>query len=295
MVAELTREEWLAKRTDGIGASEVSAVFGLNPWKSPYALWAEKCGLVASDGIETEWQRWGNVLEPVICEEYSAQTGRKVIDHGRYAIRRSTTCPVLTCTLDREVEAVDERGPGVMDAKNVGPYKDSDWADGAPLIYQIQIQAQLEVTGYKWGSLAVLIGGQKFRWIDVERNDKFIEKLRAKCLAFWKLVETREAPPVDGSDSTSDALARLNPIDDGETIALPGAALEWDEAILIANETIKAAEARKAEAQNQIKAAMGAAAFGVLPDGGRYSFKTVTRKGSVTKDVTYRALKRLSK
>lgn len=295
MVAELTREEWLSGRSTSIGASEVSAIYGLNPWKSPYALWAEKCGLVASDSIETEWQRWGNLLEPAICEEYSKQTGRKIIDHGRYATRRSQTCPVLSCTLDREVEAFDERGPGVMDAKNVGPYKDAEWEGEAPLIYQIQIQAQLEVTGYRWGSLAVLIGGQKFRWIDVERNDKFIDSMREKCIAFWKLVETRTPPPIDGSDSTADALAKLNPIDDGEAIALPGDAMDWDYTVQWASAEIRALEAKKQEAQNKIKAAMGAAAFGVLPDGGRYSFKTVTRKGSVTKETTYRALKRLTK
>ena len=34
-----SREEWLAARNEGIGASEVASVLGLNPWETPYQLW----------------------------------------------------------------------------------------------------------------------------------------------------------------------------------------------------------------------------------------------------------------
>lgn len=289
-----TREDWLAGRVDSVGASEVAAVMGISPWDSVYSLWARKCGLVAGDSEETEWQRWGNILEPAICDEYTLQTGRKIIDHGRYATRRSTTCPVLTCTLDREIEG-DARGPGPLEVKNVTAYKADEWDGAPPLIYQIQVQAQLEVTGWQWGSIAALIGGNTFRWIDVERNEAFIELMRSKVLAFWQLVETRTPPPIDGSDSTADALRRLYPTESGETVALPGEAIGWDDQIREANEAIKAAEERKQEAQNKIRAAIGTASFGVLPAGGRYSLKETKRKAHTVGETTVRSLRKLAK
>ena len=222
-LAAIERMDWLAKRRESVGASEVACILGLSHWKSPYSLWCEKTGAVPQDSTEQEWQRWGNLLEPIICDEYSAQTGRKVIDHGRYSVRYSKTCPHLSATLDREVLAHDERGPGCMDAKSTNAFKAKEWEDGAPLIYQVQLQAQMEVTGHLWGSLAVLVGGSEFHWCDVERNESFITMMRRKVAEFWQLVEARTPPPVDGSNSTAEVLKRLYPKDSGESIALPSA------------------------------------------------------------------------
>ena len=288
------REEWLAKRSYGIGASESAAILGVSPFMSPYALWAKKCGLV-EDSDETELQRWGNVLEPVICEEYSAQTGRRIIDHGRYAVRQSQTCPVMCCTLDREVHATDKDGPGCMDAKNVGAYRLDEWRDGTPIYYQVQLQHQMEVTGWKWGSLAALIGGNTFRWMDIERNEAFIDMLRRKCVEFWRLVETRTPPPVDGSASTAETLKRLFPKDTGETIALPGDAIHWDHQYAQACEEIAAAQARKDEAKAKLIAAIGDATVGVLPSGGRWSYRAQTKAQHVVKESTTRVLRRHAK
>ncbi len=293
MIAE--RQEWLSKRRATVGASEVAAILGLSPWESPVSLWAKKTGADDGDSEETEWQKWGQILEPAICEEYSAQTGRKIIDHGRYAIRYSETCPHLSATLDREVVAFDARGPGCMDAKNVSAFKGADWADGVPLLYQVQLQAQMEVTGYRWGSLAALVGGSTFRWMDVERDDTFIAMMRRRVAEFWKLVETRTPPPIDGSNSTAEVLRRLYPKDSGETIALSGDASAWTDEISACDAIIKEAEERKRLAKNQLIAEIGTATFGVLPAGGRWSFKSQTRKAHHVEESTSRVLRRMAK
>lgn len=287
------RADWLSERRRYIGASEVAAILGLSPYDSPYSLWAKKTGL-APDDDEPEWIKWGVLIEPLICDEYARETGRQVIDHGRHAFRVSATCPHLGATLDREV--IDPvRGHGVLEAKNVAAWKQGDWEDGAPLLYQIQIQAQLETTGYQWGSAAALVGGNVFRWCDVERDDAFIEMMRRKVAEFWKLVETNTPPPIDGSESTAEALRRLYPKDSGKTVALDGEAMSWRDEIESADLEIKAATERKSLAKNKIIAAIGDATFGVLPDGEKFSFKTTTRKESVTKASTYRTLRRHAK
>lgn len=286
------RAEWLERRRISVGASEVSAILGLSTWESPFSLWAKKVHGVESDE-QPEWQEWGNRIEPLICDAYAEATGRQVIDHGRYAVRYSETCPHLSATLDREVVGRDAGdGPGCMDAKNVSAFKASDWEEGAPLIYQVQVQAQMEVTGYRWGSLACLLGGNTFRWCDVERNEDFIAVMRRKVAEFWHLVETRTPPPVDGSLSTAEVLKKLYPKDSGETVALSGEAAGWTDAYEKACEALKAAEERKQEAANKIRAAIGDATFGALPGGGRWSLKTVERKAAVVAASSYRVLRR---
>jgi putative phage-type endonuclease len=268
------RREWLDRRKQSIGASEVAALLGLSPYESPYSLWAKKVGIDPPSDDEPEWVRWGHLIEPIICDEYARETGRKVIDHGRYAVRYSETCPHLSATLDREVAAFDDRGPGVMDAKNAGFYKGADWDEAPPLLYQVQVQAQLEVTGYQWGSLAVLIGGNTFRWCDIERDDVFIAMLRRKVAEFWRLVETNTPPAVDGSSSTAEVLRRLYPNDKGTTIALSGEAMQWTDEYQEYAQAGKDAGARQQLVKNKLMEAIGENTFGVCPDGSKWSYKS---------------------
>ena len=46
-----TREEWLAQRLTGLGASECATVLGLNPFQSPFQLWAEKTGVAEPEDL----------------------------------------------------------------------------------------------------------------------------------------------------------------------------------------------------------------------------------------------------
>lgn len=39
---DLTREEWLELRRNGIGGSDASVVMGKNPWRSIQQLWEDK-------------------------------------------------------------------------------------------------------------------------------------------------------------------------------------------------------------------------------------------------------------
>lgn len=285
-----TRDEWLAERKKHVGASEVATILGLSHWRSPYSLWAEKVGLGGNDD-ESEAQEWGQLLEEPIARKYSATTGRELIDHGRFNVRPHASAP-LACTLDREIVQYDERGPGALEIKTAGIFKADDWTDGAPLLYQVQVQAQLAVTGWSWGSAAVLIGGQRFRWCDVARNDAFIAVMLRKVEEFWTLVEKETPPPVDGSEPTSEILRRLYPRDNGEVIALPGEARDWTEQYDRACEVIKKAEADKREAQNKIIAAIGEATTGVMTDGTKWTYRTQERKASTVGASTFRVLRK---
>lgn len=44
------------------------------------------------------------------------------------------------------------------------PYKDGEWENSIPAEYMLQIQHYMAVTGYKGTYIAVLIGGNTFKW-----------------------------------------------------------------------------------------------------------------------------------
>ena len=53
-------EEWLQQRTHGIGGSDVAAIMGISKYKSAYALYMEKVGLLQPEDIsEKPAVHWG--------------------------------------------------------------------------------------------------------------------------------------------------------------------------------------------------------------------------------------------
>lgn len=290
-----TREEWLAHRDDGIGASEAAAIVGANPYCSPFALWSQKLGLI-DPPAETDAMRWGLKLEPLVADHYAAETGRAVQPLAPYTVHISGAWPFMRCTLDRWVR--DETQPGVigvLELKTANARLADHWAEEPPLPYVIQVQHQLAVTGCAWGSLAVLIGGQTFRWVDIPRDDAFIDALVAAETEFWRRLVDRNPPLADGSESARAALTRLFPRErpDALPVALPPDADEWDAIRQQAIEDIKAAEARKAEAEARLKQCIGDAPAGLLPGGIKYTWQTQERKGYTVEPTTVRVLRRL--
>lgn len=75
----LSREEWLSVRGNGIGSSDAAVAVGISPFKSPLELWLEKTGrqpapdLAANDAVF-----WGTTLEHIIATVYAERNGAKV-------------------------------------------------------------------------------------------------------------------------------------------------------------------------------------------------------------------------
>ena len=42
--SNMSESEWQAARRQSVGGSDAATVLGLNPYASPYSLWAEKTG-----------------------------------------------------------------------------------------------------------------------------------------------------------------------------------------------------------------------------------------------------------
>ena len=295
--AYATREDWLEARRQGIGGSDAAAAVGESPWKSPFALWSEKVGLIEPDDLSNnEAVEWGHRLEQPIADAYAERSGRRVERHDTpFAITKNSEYPWMFATLDAvqfDSDRPDE--PGVLQIKTTSAYHGDQWDDEPPLHYQIQLMHEIAVSGFTWGTLACLIGGQKLVWWDAERDDDFITLLIVREKAFLELVQSETPPTPDGSEQTTAALKKLYPVDDGSIIELPPEAVAWDEQLVEAKAAEKAAKAVRDELENRIRAALGDAAEGRLPDGSAYSYKTQTTKYPAREatEKTFRVLRR---
>lgn len=290
-----TEADWLAARRHGLGASEAAAALGLSPFLSPLDVWADKVGL-GEPKEELERLRWGRRLQASIAQGYAEETGRTVLDPGPFVLYRSRQRPWLAATPDAVVVAkTDHATAGILEVKNVSAWTRKEWEAEAPVIYQIQGQLQMVVSGYAWGAIAALLGGQELRHQDLDANADAQTYLVDQLEIFWtRYVVAGTPPPVDGRERTTDILRALYPRPRPNVlVSLPPAAVAWDERIRDATKALEALESTVNEAKNQLRAAIGDAEGGVLPDGsGVWWHKLVSRKEHTVPASEGRVLRR---
>lgn len=287
------RDSWLEERRSCIGASDSASVLGANPYKSAFALWAEKTGNAEPEDLsENLAVQVGIELESLVARHYAKQSGRTVKMWPQFQIARHADYPWMSCTPDA-TQVDDVRGDGLCQIKTTSDRSSQDWDEEPPLHYQIQCQHEMAVMNASWCSLVVLIGNRKLKWFDLNRNDKFIAALIPKLADFWAAVQSGEPVAVDGSEATKNVLKRIYATDDGSVIALPPDAMEWTRQIEEAKAAIKAAEEVQTECENKIKSHLGSATIGLLADGSRWSWKSSPRKGYVVEPTTVRTLRKL--
>ena len=200
----LTREEWLQLRRNGIGGSDASVIMGKNPYRSILQLWEEKTGKLPVTDNGNEFTYWGNVMEPIIRKEFMNRTGLKV--RQKHAMIFHEEYPYLFADVDGIV--TDERGEKcIFEAKTASQYKADQWENGVPEEYVLQVQHYLAVCGMNKAYIAALIGGNKFVFTIIYRDDSLIEELIVKEKEFWEeCVLTDTEPVVDDSEATQEYL-----------------------------------------------------------------------------------------
>lgn len=275
------RDDWLAWRRDGVGASDIGGILGLSPWASPYSVWADKMGLTP-DGEPSEAMDLGSALEDSISALFLTRT-------GLYACGAQTRVthpdrPWARATLDGY--AGDHPGApitaalGVVEAKTTGDSPDW-WEQKIPDQYIAQVQWQMYVTGMDRAWIAALHAsrGLAFRVYEIERDETDIEYIVAAAEAFWvEHVLTGIPPEADGSTATTWALRHI-PATAGAEVELDAEIAELLERHRVLKVDAKATAASLDAVENRIKAAMGEATEGMI--GGRLavSWRPQNRKG----------------
>ena len=197
----LSTEEWLKIRTLGIGGSDAGIIAGCNPYRSIFELWQEKRGEIPVREEESEVTHFGKVLEDVVRKEFIQRTGLMV--RKKNSILRSKEYPFMIADLDGVVSEFDGTY-SIFEAKTAIEFKNNDWKNGEiPKAYQLQVQHYLAVTGFQKAYIAVLVGGNKFYWTEVYRDEQLIKMLVSMESHFWHCVREGEEPDVDASKATS--------------------------------------------------------------------------------------------
>jgi putative phage-type endonuclease len=221
--SNMTDEDWqeYRQKQKGIGGSDVATILGLNPYKTTFTLWLEKTGQIEPPVLNNEYIEWGNILEPVIREKFAKETGFEVYEN--HWVMCHSLHDFMVANIDGEVVDPQFGGkPGVLEIKTAGERMRDQWEEGPPNHYMLQIQHYLAVLDYEYAYVAVLIGGNTFKYFLIERDDYIIDQIIQAEAEFMNMVENNIAPEISGHQADTDYLAQAFPDDNDEIGELTG-------------------------------------------------------------------------
>ena len=201
-----------ADRLTGLGGSDLGAILGLNPYRTPYQIWLEKSG--RSEPFTGNLQtRFGSYAEEFVAREYSDRTGRQVQRYN--SLLRHPTAPLLG-HIDRLVvpegakrashqrEIRTDLGLEAKTAHALAASRNGDWGepgtDAVPASYLIQCQAYMLLTGCANWDLAVLFGNSDFAIYHLHQDQELGEYIVEEASRWWRDYVVADVPPPPSSE-----------------------------------------------------------------------------------------------
>lgn len=251
----MSHDEWLQHRQNSIGGSDAASIIGLNPWSSPYTVWADKLGKIPPKE-DNEAMRQGRDLEAYVAERFCEATGKKVRRENNILI--NPDYPFAHANVDRVVIGEDAGLEcKITSTLNLKKFKNGTFPDN----YYVQCVHYMMVTGAKKWYLAVLVLNKEFMVFEIERDEDEINALAVSEAEFWKLVKNKTAPIADGSASTTDTISAIYPDSNGEAVSLFAYESELQQYMALSTQ-IKELEKLRDEMANKVKSFLGEASKG---------------------------------
>lgn len=249
--------EWLRYMT----ASKIAAVVGTSPYESPFALWHRMHGDLPQQE-QTEAMSLGHLLEPFLVQQAGVRhpdleltTGRWVV-HPRIEWAAATPDGFLGDHALVEAKTARQAWEWREDPDAEAPHRKI----GVPAGYYDQCQWQMWVTGRAVTYVSALVDmALTERVVPIDRGR--IEYLIDAAERFMASLAAHQAPPLDGSLHTYQAVRDLHPDIDDADIEIDGAVLaRW----LNARSALSLAEDENRRATSDLLDQMGSARRALL-------------------------------
>lgn len=276
---------WYAARRLAVSASEIAPILGLSPYQSRFDLWWAKRG--GDGGLpENRAMSRGRRAEPLVIEDFEndhphltvVQVGlvRHNDRHWQVATPDGIAYEATQARFGLSgVAHPDECGEpvAVVEAKTAGGSE--GWGergtDQIPIHYRAQVIWQMDVLGVGLCYVPVWVGFD-YRLYVVEYDAEDAAYMRDEARQFLDSLEADVPPDIDAHTTTTDRLKRLHPDVEDRDVEVSEAVVRQ---YLAAQRLRDAAVARMRLAENRLRAQVGNAKRGVLPDGRKVASRSV--------------------
>lgn len=183
-------------RSTYLGSSDISAILGLSPWKTPVDCYFEKLGMPRPiDPDKERLFKRGKRLEPIVLDMLEDERGIKIMRRGaRY---RDPVYPWMAAEID--AEAIVDGEHVNIEVKTVHPFATAQFGeegtDEIPIGYACQGAFGQMVTGRQRTLFAALVGTDNLSTYWLDRDEETIGGIRRKAVDFWSNHVLARVPP----------------------------------------------------------------------------------------------------
>lgn len=190
-------DEYWEYRKTCLGASEIGALIGVNPWREPADVWAAKRGAgrpQPDSSINTPiW--WGhqeesNIIKAAIWELVGDFPPATVVEGKTWVFDGFIASPdAIFADVERDVCELAGEQTAIIEAKMVGIRSGYEWRYSPPHYVLAQVHAQMAATGSTMAHVAARIAGAPVKVWSIKRNEKACEEILKVVKHFWSYEE----------------------------------------------------------------------------------------------------------
>ena len=202
------KDHWLRLRNKNINSTDISSLFGLNPYQTEFELWHRVQQETPTTIEQNERMEWGNALESAIAHKAAEKLSFTIQPAKDYwqlpESRLGSSFDFFKSPNEKgifdtilEVKNVDGLAYRKNWVENDGPDSTGLYDLEAPAHIELQVQFQMLLTGFSYSYICALVGGNQLKISKREANLKLHKIMLEKCEKFWESVAAQKAPKID--------------------------------------------------------------------------------------------------
>ncbi len=212
------RDTWVEGRKVGLGSSDVAAILGVSPYRSPWDIYLERVldRRPPPDARREKYYARGHREEPRILEDYADEVGASVMPLRQVIVEGPAP---LAVSPDSFVALDGEWGLGECKTDRTFAWGPSGtvierWTTAARELvredHAAQVYSQLIATGLPFGVLAVRRDMDDLRHFVLVADERLQARMLERLGEWWQRhIVAGEPPENDGSEACAKAKERL--------------------------------------------------------------------------------------
>lgn len=217
MITTETEQLFLESRKTGIGSSDIAALMGRDPYKTPLDIYNQKRGLVPPTPLNNHIKR-GLALEPIVADivadELDCLLYLPPVSGVRHPVHRHVLChPDRVTTGKGEEQTIEIKCPSLWAFRNIQK-------NGPPEHYVLQLQYAMGILGTQRGQLAIHCADSwETEIIPVEADTALQNEMYQVAETFWmRHVDCGVPPEADAEERVPEGDGELEPLE-GELLS----------------------------------------------------------------------------
>lgn len=263
----MDKKTFLARRKSGIGGSDIAAIAGISPWKSPLDVFLDKTAPENEMDYQESFPQgrkaalyWGSVAEDNIAKAYTLVTGRKVMRYNR--LLQHPDHPHFIGDVDflgyrdngghpfnfKTGEIFTTKGIECKTSRYADEWGENG-SDEIPVHYICQVQWYMGLLPTLQSfDVPTLFTGSDFRIYTIHRHDAIIARLQEVGDYFWlNHVVKQVAPPPRTTEEVIKLFSQSEASSIVATVEVEKAAIRFSElAAAISKLEVESAQAKDA-------------------------------------------------